>query len=267
MTFTIHRLAACLSTNEEAKARARDGAPEGTVILADEQTGGKGTKGRKWFSPPGAGLYVSVILRPGMDVSLSLLPLAAGLAAREAVERASGVSAGLRWPNDIIWETKKLGGLLCEGGLSGFQMRYAVVGLGLNLSQAEADFPEALRGKAASLYQAAGGLVDRETLMGAFLEELESAVAPLFEKRTLDIIEAFLQHSEEAPGDRISVQSAAGTFTGTFSGLDPDGAIRLILPEGERRFVSAEIVSFGLAPTVRVSPPDFGYNGPREGPC
>jgi len=247
MTFTIHRLATCVSTNEEAKDRARNGAPEGTVIVADGQTGGKGTKGRKWHSPPGAGLYVSVILRPGMDVALSLLPLAAGLAAREAVERAAGVPAQLRWPNDIVWEGKKLGGILCEGGLSGFQLRFAVVGLGLNLSQAEADFPEALRGNAASLYQAAGGLVDRETLLGAFLEELDSAAALLFEKRALEIIEAFLHHSEETLGDPISVQSAAGTFGGTFAGLDPDGAIRVATPEGERRFVTAEIVSFGPA--------------------
>ncbi|MBN1938040.1 MAG: biotin--[acetyl-CoA-carboxylase] ligase [Candidatus Aminicenantes bacterium] len=247
MTFTIHRLGTCVSTNEEAKDRARNGAPEGTVIVADEQTGGKGTKGRTWYSPSGAGLYVSVILRPGMDVSLSLLPLAAGLAAREAMERASGLSTLLRWPNDLVWEGKKIGGILCEGGLSGFQMRYTVVGLGINLIQAEGDFPQALRGKAASLFQAAGGLVDRETLLGAFLEELESAAAPIFEKRTLDIIDAFLRHSEEKLGDPLSVQSAAGTFQGAFAGLDPDGAVRIAGPDGERRFVSAEILSFGPA--------------------
>lgn len=248
MQFTIHRLATCDSTNEEAKRLARDGAPEGTVIVADEQTAGRGTKGRKWFSPAGAGLYVSVILRPGMDASLSLLPLAAGLAAREAVERGAGVEAELRWPNDIVWQGKKLGGILCEGGLSGFQLRYSIVGLGLNIAQAESDFPEELRAASASLLQAAGGLADRDTLLGAFLEELDSAVTPLFEKRTLDIIEAFLTHSEERLGDEISLQTASGAFAGAFAGLDPDGAIRLSAPEGERRFVSAEIVSFGLAP-------------------
>jgi len=248
MTFTIQRLETCGSTNEEAKSRARDGAPEGTVIVADEQTSGKGTKGRTWFSPARAGLYVSVILRPGMDVSLSLLPLAAGLAAREAVERSSGVPAKLRWPNDIVWEGKKLGGILCEGGLSGFQQRYSVVGLGLNLAMPASGFPADFKDKAVSLFEAAGGCVDLETLLGAFLEELDLAVAPLFEKRTLDIIDSFLGHSEEALGDPLAIQSAAGPFRGTFAGLDPDGAIRLATPEGERRFVSAEILSFGPAP-------------------
>ena len=248
MTFTLIRLESCDSTNEEAKRRARDGAPEGTVVIAEEQTAGKGTKGRKWFSPRGAGLTLSVILRPGMDVSVSLLPLAAGLAAREAIERASGVEAKLRWPNDLVWNGKKLGGVLCESGLSGFQLRFSVVGLGINLTQTDADFPEALRGRAVSLYQAAGGLVDRESLLGAFLEELDLAIAPILEKRTLDIVDEFIRHSEEKLGDMISLQTASGTFGGAFAGLDPDGAIRLAGPAGEQRFVSAEIVSFGLAP-------------------
>jgi BirA family biotin operon repressor/biotin-[acetyl-CoA-carboxylase] ligase len=248
MNYTIHRLETCVSTNDEAKNRAREGAPEGTVVIAEEQTGGRATKGRRWFSPRGAGLYVSVVLRPGMDVSLSLLPMAAGLAAREAVERTTGVPVKMRWPNDIVWEGKKLGGILCESGLSGFQLRYAIVGVGLNLNQNENDFPEDLRPLAGSLLQAAGGIIDRETLFGAFLEELEAAVAPLVEKRPSDVVEDFLRHSEAGLGDSITVQTVSGGVSGSFEGLDPDGAIRVFTPGGERRFISAEIVSFGLAP-------------------
>ena len=248
MNFTIERLETCVSTNLLAKERARDGAPEGTVIVADEQTEGRGTRGRRWFSPPGAGLYVSVILRPEMDVSLSLLPLAAGLAARAAVERVSGVPVKVRWPNDIVWERRKIGGVLCESGLSGFQLKYAIVGFGLNCDQNENDFPEELRSSAGSLLQAAGGPVEREMLLGAFLEELVTAVAPLIEHRASDVIERFLRHSEARIGDAILLQTAGGDVSGVFEGLDSDGSVRISTPGGQRRLVSSEITSFGLAP-------------------
>ncbi|MHB8055430.1 MAG: biotin--[acetyl-CoA-carboxylase] ligase [Candidatus Aminicenantales bacterium] len=248
MNFRIERHETCVSTNRLAKERARDGAPEGTVIVAGGQTEGRGTRGRRWFSPPGAGLYVSVILRPEMDVSLSLLPLAAGLAAREAVERATGVPVKVRWPNDIVWEGKKIGGVLCESGLSGFQLKYAIVGLGLNLDQKESDFPEELQASAGSVLQAAGAPAEREMLLGAFLEELERAIAPLIEHRVSDVVDKFLRHAEAGLGDAILLQTADGSVSGFFEGLDADGAIRISTPGGQRRLVSAEIVAFGLAP-------------------
>jgi BirA family transcriptional regulator, biotin operon repressor / biotin---[acetyl-CoA-carboxylase] ligase len=248
MNYTIERHVLCVSTNLLAKERAREGAPAGTVIVADGQTEGRGTRGRRWFSPPGAGLYVSVVLRPDMDISLSLLPVAAGLAAREAVERAAGVPVRVRWPNDIVWERKKIGGVLCESGLSGFQLRYAIIGLGLNLDQKEDDFPPELRSSAGSLLQAAGASIEKETLLGAFLEELDAAVAPLIERRPSDVVEDFLRHAEAGIGDAVRIQTIDGAVSGLFEGLDADGSVRISTPQGPRRLVAAEIVSFGLAP-------------------
>ena len=246
MNFAIEHLALCASTNLVAKERARDGAPAGTAIVADSQTEGRGTRGRKWFSPPGAGLYVSVVLRPEMDASLSLLPLAAGLAAREAVERTAGIAVKVRWPNDIVWKGKKLGGVLCESGLSGFKLRYAVVGLGLNLRLKEEDFPPELRSSAVSLAQAADAPIDREKLLRAFLEELEASVAPLTERRPDDVIRAFLRHAEAGIGEAVTIRTAEGDVTGPFEGLDADGAVRISTPRGPRRFDGAEITSFRL---------------------
>ncbi|HNT32775.1 MAG TPA: biotin--[acetyl-CoA-carboxylase] ligase [Candidatus Aminicenantes bacterium] len=246
MNDSVCFLDTCVSTNDEARKRAREGAPAGTVVVAREQTGGRGTKGRSWFSPRGAGLYVSVVLRPGTDAALSLLPLAAGLAARRSVERTAGIPAKVRWPNDIVWQGRKLGGILCESGLSGFRSRYAIVGLGLNLSQDESDFPEEWRARAGSLRLAAGRIIDREDVLAAFLEELEGAVAPLFEKRPGDVVDAFLLHAEAGPGEAIRLRTASGDVAGLFEGLDIDGAIRVRTAGGTRRFVSAEIVSFGL---------------------
>lgn len=246
MNFSFCRLDTCVSTNDEARSRAREGAPAGTVVVAREQTGGRGTKGRSWFSPREAGLYVSVVLRPGPDAALSLLPLAAGLAARGAVERTAGILAKLRWPNDIVWQGRKLGGILCESGWSGFQSRYAIVGLGLNLNQDEGDFPEEWRSRAGSLRRASGRIIDREAVLDAFLEELQGAVAPLFEKRPAEVVEGFLLHAEAGPGEAIRLRTASGDVAGLFEGLDIDGAIRVRTAGGVRRFVSAEIISFGL---------------------
>lgn len=248
MKYAIERLALCASTNLAAKERARDGAPAGTVVVAAGQTDGRGTRGRRWFSPPGAGLCISVVLRPEMDISLALLPLAAGLAAREAVERTAGIAVKVRWPNDIVWNGKKLGGVLCESGLSGFELRYAVVGLGLNLDLKESDFPPELRASACSILQAAGAPVERETLLGAFLEELEAAVAPLIERRPSTVIESFLSHAEAGIGDAVLVQTIDGPETGLFEGLEADGSVRISTPRGPRRLVAAEILSFGPAP-------------------
>ncbi len=137
-------LATCVSTNDVAKALAAEGADDGTVVVADEQTGGRGTKGRGWHSAPGLGLYASVILRPGRS-DIALIPAMAGVAVAEAVRAAAGIEARLKWPNDIVWRGKKLGGILSESAFRGDEVGYVVVGIGLNLRHRRADFPADIR--------------------------------------------------------------------------------------------------------------------------
>jgi len=125
--------------------------PEGTAVMAEEQISGRGTKGRSWHSARGKGLYVSFILRPSPG-SLNLLPAAAGLAAAEAVQMLSGVRVRLKWPNDLVFNGQKLGGILCEGGSSGQKLSWTVAGIGLNLNHRQADLPRELSGQATSLF-------------------------------------------------------------------------------------------------------------------
>ena len=148
----IHYVPTCTSTNDMAKDLADFGVPEGTVVLAEEQTSGKGRYRRHWFSSPGKGLYLSVILRPKQP-EISLLTLSAGLAVAEALRDVLGVKVCLKWPNDLLWEGKKLGGILSESSYFGQKLNYVVVGIGLNISHSEEDFPPGLRDSAISLKQ------------------------------------------------------------------------------------------------------------------
>ncbi len=138
----IRRFARCGSTMDEARVRALAGAPEGLVVVADEQTAGRGTKGRTWHSPPGTGLYATFLFRPAAEPTL--LPLAVGLAVlRAAAETAPAVR--LKWPNDLVWEGRKIAGVLCEGGPDGSGGRFVLAGIGINVGQTEEDFPPSSR--------------------------------------------------------------------------------------------------------------------------
>ncbi len=186
----VHRLDRCPSTNDEAKALARRGAAEATVVVAAEQTAGRGTQGRSWFSGRGLGLYATVILRPPLP-DLEKLPLAAGLAAQEAVWRVAGIRPELREPNDILWGGRKLGGILCESGFLAGRLIFAVVGVGINLNHAEEDFPKEIRTAAVSLRMAAGRRFEAEAFLGPLVEALEGRLLDLRSGRGAEVAAAF----------------------------------------------------------------------------
>lgn len=242
MEFIIHRLDSCPSTNDAARGMARAGAPEGTVVTAEEQTAGRGTKGRSWHSARGKGLYVSVILRPGAG-AISLLPLAAGLAARDAVETTHGLAARLRWPNDVVLGGRKLGGILCESAFLGNFPDYAILGTGLNLGYAEGEFPAELRPSAVSILMASGKPADREALLAELLVQTARR-AGMIESGpdgAAALIADFELRSVFRPGDPIAVLAGAEPMRGEYRGLDADGALVVGLPGGLRRFTAAEI--------------------------
>ena len=163
------------STNTEAKRMAQNGAPHGTVILADTQTGGRGRMGRRFCSPAGMGIYLSVILRPKCaPQELMHLTCAAAVAVCDAVEAVSGFRPGIKWINDLIAHQKKLGGILTElssDPASGL-VNYAVIGIGINCSQKTGDFPAELREIAISLQAATHKPVDRCALAAAMVDSL-----------------------------------------------------------------------------------------------
>jgi BirA family biotin operon repressor/biotin-[acetyl-CoA-carboxylase] ligase len=238
----IHFFSSCPSTNDMAKLLAREGSAEGTVVVADEQTEGKGTKGRSWHSPPGLGLYASIILRPRRS-NLALLPLAAGVACVEAVRKATGLRAELAWPNDIVWDGRKIGGILCETDFLGNTVSHSVLGIGLNISQKKRDFPPALRPTATSLQIATGREVDRSALESALWAALDRWYAAFILGRQEEIVRSYLAKLMFPVGAAIAVRNEQGAFPGVFRGIDLRA--RLILEkDGKSLTLSpAEIVA------------------------
>ena len=172
------------STNTACKRMAADGAPDGTVVMADCQTAGKGRRGRSFSSPRGMGLYLSVLWRPDCSPE-SLLPLTAlsAVAVCRAVERTGGVSPAIKWPNDLVLNGRKLGGILTELSLEGETGRvdYVVVGIGLNCRQRTEDFPPELRDMAVSLDMTLPHQVKRAAVAAALMEELDLLRAELLD--------------------------------------------------------------------------------------
>jgi len=170
------------STNDIALKLCVAGAPEGTSVLADVQHAGRGRRGHTWFSPAGAGLYLSVIVRPGVSArALSLLTLAAGVAAADAITTTSGLPVELKWPNDLVsgrpW--RKLGGLLCESSGPGASVDAVVVGIGVNLRQVA--YPPEIADRATSIETELGRPVDRAALVVEVLARLRETVDRLRE--------------------------------------------------------------------------------------
>jgi BirA family biotin operon repressor/biotin-[acetyl-CoA-carboxylase] ligase len=241
VNFTIIRFDTCSSTNDVARDLARGGAPAGTVVVADEQTAGRGTKGRSWISLRGKGLYVSVIVRP-LVPEISLLPLAAGLAACDAVEIACGLAPALRWPNDIVWEGRKLGGILCESAFWGNRPDYAILGTGLNADHTEEDFPADLRPAAVSIRIASGTRPDREALLAALLVQTDRRVETVERSGGAEILRDFESRSAFRPGDPIAILVGDAVVRGEYRGLDAEGALLLGGSGTVRCFAVAEIV-------------------------
>jgi BirA family biotin operon repressor/biotin-[acetyl-CoA-carboxylase] ligase len=227
----VHRLAIVTSTNDAARGLALAGAMHGTAVLAIGQTRGRGTKGRVWHSAPGLGLYASFILRdPGGLPFAHLLPLAAGLAASDAVRETAGIEVRLKWPNDLVHAGRKLGGILSESVAGASGGDFAVVGIGINVGHGSEDFPEDIRPFSTSLRLAGSGAVP-EALFGALCRALDCWYNALARGERETVVKAVEARSVFPPGARIRVTTAGGAFTGTCGGLDADGRL-IVEPDG-----------------------------------
>jgi BirA family biotin operon repressor/biotin-[acetyl-CoA-carboxylase] ligase len=176
--WEIRRFPSIDSTNRYLLDEARAGAPAGVVAVADHQTAGRGRLGRTWEAAPGSALLVSVLLRPEVAPDrLGLVTMAAGLALSDAVRAVAGITAGLKWPNDLVVDDRKLAGLLAEADLAAGGVRAVVVGAGCNLTTAA--IPPDLVGTATACEPEAGVPVDRDALLDAFLAALRGRLADL----------------------------------------------------------------------------------------
>ena len=235
------------STNDEAKRLAEAGAAEGTLVLAETQTAGRGRQGRQWLTPPGTALAGSLVLRPTLSAAQAArLTMLAGVAAAEAIEAVAGVPAALKWPNDLLLGGRKAGGILVESGLAGDRLDYAVVGIGLNVSAAPP--PEAVQFPATAVAEAAGRPVDRLALLVQLLAALEKWYAAAVEGPALP---AAWQARLAWLGEAVTAHTAEGELTGVAEGVDEDGALLLRLASGERRRLWAADVRLRQSPPRR----------------
>ena len=221
------------STMPEAERLAAAGCGPGTVAVADEQTAGQGRYGRTWHSEPGAGLYVSIVLRPSANVAdLPLLTLALGLAIAEAIARATDVACDLRWPNDVLIGEKKIAGVLVQ-----LMDRFVIAGIGINVNQSE--FPAEIANIATSLHLATGRTHSREELLLALLPAIDSFCKMLAAGAKDAILNMFTRRSSYALGKRVTVEAVGETIEGTTAGLDNSGFLTVQQDDGTRRLIVA----------------------------
>lgn len=172
--YTFEHVARTGSTNEDLKRRARDGAPEGLVLSADEQTNGRGRRGRSWLAPPGSSLLLSILLRPTWLAPSDgfFLTILSAVAGAEAVEQTTGLAVGLKWPNDLELDELKIGGVLVETEVRGNQLRWGVLGIGINTNWDPATIPE-LAATATSLARAADHEIAHAPLLKTLIQRLD----------------------------------------------------------------------------------------------
>lgn len=238
----IHRFHTIDSTNTYAKALAEQGAPEGTVVVADSQTAGRGRLGRRFHSPAGFGLYLSMILRPPCKASqLMHLTCAAAVAACDAIEAVTNLRPGIKWTNDIVHDGRKLGGILTELAFRGDEIDYAVVGIGLNCAQRPDDFPPELKEMATSLSMVQGRPVPKPALEQALIHTLQAMSAnlpgdrfPMLNRYRADCVTL---------GKEICVVREESIYHATALDIDRDGGLVIRLPDGSIQTVSSGEVS------------------------
>ena len=237
------------STNDVAWDALAEGMPDGTVVVADAQTRGRGRAGRTWHVAPGRGLALSIALHPGGELrEHGTLPLAAGLALAEALEKL-GARTRLKWPNDLLIGTRKLSGILCESRRRAGVGDAVVIGLGVNVTQSAADFPAALVPLATSL-ALEGVVTTREAVAAAFLNALEPLWLQHLEGRGETLVARWSRRADFW-GQPVSVRTPSGEITGVARALDPDGGLVITLASGIETTVLAGDLEIGRAGEYR----------------
>ena len=239
----FHWVSVTGSTNDDLKAMAKEGAPYGTVLMAGSQTGGHGRMGRSFHSPEDSGIYASILLRPGCaPTELMHLTCAAAAAMCDAMEDATGLRPGIKWTNDLVFEKRKLGGILTELGLNKKGMvDWAIVGIGINCTQSEYDFPEDIRSIAGSLAMVTGKEIDRAKVAAAMMESLYAMSCTLFSGR----FAMLRQYRRDCVtlGHEVSILRGEDVTHGQAIDVDEEGALIVRYADGTVEAVNSGEVS------------------------
>jgi BirA family transcriptional regulator, biotin operon repressor / biotin---[acetyl-CoA-carboxylase] ligase len=237
------------STNDVAATLAVDDSREGAVVIADAQTAGRGRRGRAWFSPPASGLYVSVVLRPGRsrapERATALLTLSAGVALSEAVERVTGLTPAIKWPNDLLVGRRKLAGILAEGvaARSSAGLQAVVLGYGINVGSAA--YPPELASIVTALETELGRQIDRPAVCAESLACLAERYRDLLDGRFDAILDAWRARAFGSRGAKVQWDTLSGVRTGITEGIDDMGAL-LVRSDGSLERIVAGEVRWGL---------------------
>jgi BirA family biotin operon repressor/biotin-[acetyl-CoA-carboxylase] ligase len=247
----IHWLASTTSTNDVAAHLAELGAEEGTIVVADAQTAGRGRLGRAWVSSPGAGLYVSIVLRPATNFSSTnnpsaFLTLASGVAVAEGVRTSTGLPAELKWPNDVLIGRRKLAGILAEATMQGERLQHVIVGFGVNLRPCA--LPPELVERVTSIEAEIGRAIDRAHVFAQVLCAFAARYIDLQAGRFDAILSAWRALAPSLPGSYVEWDSASGLVRGRAEGIDDRGAL-LVRVDGKRQTIVAGEVRWSERPS------------------
>jgi BirA family biotin operon repressor/biotin-[acetyl-CoA-carboxylase] ligase len=221
------------STNDRALELAAAGEPEGGLVLAEEQTGGRGRRDRAWASRSRLGIYASLILRPGLPAGRApLLTFVAAISVADALRETAGLEARIKWPNDVLVGRRKIAGILGEVRGSQPEIRELVIGMGLNVNQSPGDFPPEVRPSATSVRIETGSAAGRAPILAAVLEGCERRYGRLLRGEAPELLREWEALSAIPPGGRVVVDGASGRHEGQIGGVDEDGALLLRVAGG-----------------------------------
>lgn len=226
------------STNDVGAMLADRGGPEGTLVIADAQTAGRGRHGRAWASPPGAGLYMSIVMRPSTQ-AIGLLTIAAGVALADGIQAATGLQPQLKWPNDVYVDGRKLAGILAEAGTSTAGVQHVVLGCGINLMPAA--YPPDVAARATSIESELGRPIDRGLLLVECLAALQVRYRELQSNAHAAIIGRWRDRAVSMFGRRIEWDVAGVTRHGVAEDIDETGALLVRDGETRARVISGEV--------------------------
>jgi BirA family transcriptional regulator, biotin operon repressor / biotin---[acetyl-CoA-carboxylase] ligase len=226
------------STSDVASSLADEGEPEGTVVVADTQTAGRGRQGRVWLSPPAAGLYTSVILRPPAE-ALELVTLTAGVALADGLRAATGIDASVKWPNDIYVHDRKVAGILAERGAAAGGPAHVVLGFGINLLPAA--LPPDVASRATSLERELGRAVDRGLVLAECLAALAGRYGQLRRGERTAILDDWRTRARSTFGRGVEWDGPVGLCRGVAEDIDSRGALLVRTGAGRERLLAGEV--------------------------
>jgi len=238
---TLHTFQTVQSTNDLASQYAESGAPEGTIVTAEQQTRGRGRLGRIWFSPPGIGIYLSVILRPTLPPEAAPgLSVLTALALAETLTHYEPGLVQIKWPNDVLINSRKTAGILTELSAERSRTIHVVVGVGINVNQQPGMFPPELRPHATSLRRELRRKVDRPALLRAFLYQLEREYDQYLRHRLRKALPRLRKYSSLI-NRQVTIQSGQSRTTGSVTDIDLDGRLVLKTAHGVETVVAGEV--------------------------